>query len=185
MSQVDPDGDGTPNPQSKFNGAARLSFVSSRTYTGNFSGFIDAAEECADMAFNASLPGWFMPWVSDDAELAPDKLENLTANPLIPYVTMAGTVVADNRFDFVNGGLVSPINVDENGDAVPDSPVWTGTDSVGDNIGTNCLGFNSSAGGNQGAAGSTAHADSGWTDDILLACDQLARIYCIEVDHQP
>lgn len=180
---VDPDGDGAPAPRNSFAAAARIVFVSSTTETGNFSGSINAGEICDGLAAAAGLPGNYLPWVSDASNLAPDELFNRTRKPGVPYVTVTGQLVANQTTDFVNGSLVSPINVDENGALVADAPVWTGTDALGDNAAPNCSNFNSSSGGDSGVIGRTSRSDAGWSNTgTPQTCDQPARIYCIEVD---
>jgi len=185
LEQIDPDGDGEPNPVAPFDGAARIAFVSSVTYDdGDFNGSGFANAECFLMALAAGLPGHYLAWMSDSDQLAPDELSNLTFKPLIPYVTTTGVLVANSLSDFVSGGLVAPINVDENGTPVADDPVWTGTDAVGDSTATNCLDFNSQSAGETGGIGRTSLSDAGWTDAGTQTCDLSARIYCIELDDE-
>lgn len=185
LESIDPDDDGVPNEISPFNAKTRVVFVTSVAYDGNFSGFVGANEECAGLAFTAGLPGRYMAWLSDGLVLAADALGDLTNNPTIPYARLDGTLVANTMFDFVGGGLLAPINVDELGGAQADEAVWTSSDAVGDNIIDNCSGYNSSDSIEDGHVGRTSLADAGWTDSGAQTCDQSARIYCIEVDSTP
>lgn len=174
-------------------GVVKRVFVSSATYTGLLgpatnadAGFKGADAKCQALAKAAVLPGIFKAWVSGNDNTKDVKARFTHSN--LKYVLVTGTVIANNWNDLVDGSIAAPINVDENGNAVAGSDVWTGTLSDGGvrDAGADC---SSNVAGsswedetqfNAGGYGRTDQTDGRWTNTSQKQCLNTARLYCFQ-----
>ncbi len=156
---------------------SKLVFVTSGTYDGNLGGIAGGDATCNTLAGAAGLPGTYQAWLSD----AGSNPAAAFTQSSFPYVLVDGTKIADDWAALIVLPLDAPINIDENGPpAVALSGVWTGTNSNGTANGTDCLGWISNAGGNNGRTGRTDSTIVNWTDSNSLACNNSRRLYCFE-----
>ncbi|HLT35307.1 MAG TPA: hypothetical protein VK034_03455 [Enhygromyxa sp.] len=89
----------------------RLVFVTSQLYNGNFGGLAGADAKCQERADAAGLPGTYLAWLSTLAESPSSRFSHST----LPYVTVTGTVIADDWADLIDGTLHEPISITELG----------------------------------------------------------------------
>jgi hypothetical protein len=149
-------------------------------YPGTCSGVttgLDAGDcICQTLADNALLDGTYKAWLSDDTMDARDRLTQ--AN--VPYIRVDGEVVVANSFaDLVDGSLMNPIFLTEDGGA-PRSEVWTGTRPDGTAAPDNCANWTSQSNADLGTVGAPFLSDVTWTERFSSNCDNELFIYCIE-----
>ena len=166
-------------------------FVTAETFTGDLGGFAGAEAKCNLAAASASLPGTYLPWLSD-ATNSPSTLFNKDAQ----WRLVTGERVAHSWMDLIvqNKRAPSPynrdflrtaINVDQHGVIHVDGNVWTATDTRGETLGistsdcnewtTNCVDC-----GSVGALGRMLNGDSQWTSWQTQACNWFERLYCFQ-----
>jgi hypothetical protein len=112
-------------------------FITSTTHYGNLPG-IGAADFFRNVrASAAGLTGNFKAWISDSPATAP----NVTfTRPTVDYVLPDMTVVAHGWTGLTTTDLLHPINLDENGVSVNQSPIeievstYTATDRTGAHV---------------------------------------------------
>ena len=119
-------------PESCLPDISRIIFVTSSTYNGDLGGLAGADQKCQDHADTAGLPGTFKAWLSDNSISAKDRLTHSTE----PYGLVNGFLVATDWDDLTDGALYRPINVDEHGNTVTQSSVWSLTSSDGTQMNT-------------------------------------------------
>jgi len=164
----------------------RLVFISSfNRYNGDFGGLARADLECRNLADVSPLPhvrgrNW-KAWMSGDnsGDSAAERLEH--SNLLYRLVDQT-TLIADGWDDLVDGTIANPINMDEKGNPVFGSSVWTGTNGDGSaRTGRTCGSWNDGTTGELGYYGSSSQTNSGWTLSGFVSCNtNNRRIYCIE-----
>jgi uncharacterized repeat protein (TIGR02543 family) len=161
----------------------KLVFVTSETFTWSSSPPVGAAggdAGCLSFAQNAGLTGNWLAWLSD-ATTSPSI--RFTQNT-IPYVTLDGTVIANNWTQLTSGTLQNAIMHDQNGAAVAASYVWTGTNANGTavtSISTNdCNNWTAGTSGYSGTVGYLQYPNSEWTNDTSYSCLNTARLYCFQ-----
>jgi hypothetical protein len=168
----------TPTPESPTptppDGAKRI-FVTSFLPLGNLGGVNGADAFCQQLATDASLPGAYKAWLSDDANSAASRLTHSTD----PYVLVDGTPLAVDWTDLTDGTLLAAITRTETGESVSASAVWTGTDESAGATAPNCRNWTSDATFDGGAYG-TASADFNWTRSDTRSCGAGARLYCVQ-----
>ncbi len=171
-----------------------LVFVSSTKFEGNLLPALDAKQgldladaHCQALAQAASHPGTFKAWLSDDAQ-GPASRFGLSPSYSGHFVLadgpslQEGTLLAAGLQDLLDGSLAHPIDVDENGNSVSSSSVWTNTKPDGTPAGADhCSKWSSSSGLVKGRIGLTELADSGWTNFDQTQCSNSARIYCFQL----
>lgn len=157
-----------------------LVFVTSSKHRGNLNGIAGADAICNQRAAEAQLPGFYKAWVSDDFE---EPLSRFTRNDG-PYVLTDGTRIADNWDDLVDGELLAPINVMENGHQAMggDSYVWAGTDHAGTHFYYDCEEWTSSSEESYGRFGRSYMNNAEWSGELssLLNCSNVMRLYCFQ-----
>jgi hypothetical protein len=183
--------DGTPRPQSLSACAAqsvnecaqrKTVFVTSVTYDGNLGGLAGADANCQALADAAGLGGTYKAWLSDSSTDARDRLTHAT----VPYVRTDGASIADDWADLVDNPagdpLLNPIDRDENGNAVGNVRVWTGTTFAGQMLpgDTICSDWLDGTASFNGRTGRTNRVDLGWTSVLTLGCNTLRALYCFE-----
>ncbi len=161
----------------------KLVFVTSETFTWSSSQPVGAAggdAGCLSFAQSAGLTGNWLAWLSDAATSPSTRFTQNT----IPYVTLDGTVIANNWTQLTSGTLQNAIMHDQNGVAVAASYVWTGTNANGTavtSISTNdCNNWTSGTSGYSGAVGYLQYPNSEWTSDGSYVCTNTARLYCFQ-----
>lgn len=172
---------------------AKVAFLSSRPYFGDFGGVEAADQDCQDLATAAGLPGAFLAWLSVPGN---DVIDRFTQHA-DQYVRTDGARVADDWADLTDGSLDSPINVTEFGTAAeaPEPAVlchggetceiaFTGTLDNGqayEGTNPNCDGWTSQNFPPSFTGGSVNNVDGNWTLSASgLRCDYAARLYCFE-----
>jgi hypothetical protein len=96
-----------------------------------------------------------------------------------PYLNTQGQMVGDGyyRFNVANhGNLSSAVQLDEFGNSVGTSAVWTGTQNTGGASTDHCNNWNSTT--NNGLAG-LANSTSQWTNNATKPCGTDNRVYCV------
>lgn len=159
-------------------------FVTSALYTGNLGGLAGADANCKTLADAAgpTLSGrTWMAWLSDDNNTPNLRFTKST----LPYVLVNGTQIAANWTALV-AGISAPINVNELGQTVPPTQVWTDTLPSGWWYGTgpnyNCANWTVTGGsGNSAQVGLSSASNSQWTNSATnIACNSTLRLYCFE-----
>ncbi len=173
--------------------AGKVVFVTSRSGTGQLSGWTDAGGRegiaagdaiCQAAATRAGLPraSSFKAFLSDTSRNAVDRL---TTDG--PWIRVDGAPVAGNRAALASGALFAPISVDENGrpvgglnDPVSHWTAWTGTGERGLSTGRHCGDWKAGS----GALGEIGVAIIGlpdWSYFQFVSCDAwIAALYCFE-----
>lgn len=91
------------------------------------------------------------------------------------YVRVDGEPIARGFDELLSGTLRNPISLDILGTEVS-TLVWTGTESDGTAGGNDCSSWTSRSG--QAGVGLTDQVDADWTDDVIIPCSGLLRLYC-------
>ena len=161
------------------------------------SGILGADEKCQALANDAGLTGKYKAWISD--RWNSPKL-NFTAfkNDDIPisFQLVDGTIIAHNWDDLLDGSLLHPINMDENGVTVgspylvwsstrtdgtanspdyrycetkdPDRPTYTQTTGWASTLDTT------------GYTGNSSSVTSSWSRRNFFSCSAERRLYCFQ-----
>ena len=167
----------------------RTVFVTSAEYKGNLGGTmgglsgLDLADSlCQKLAASAGRSGTYMAWLSDANESPSSRFGLDDAFGGIFELT-DGTTVASGWTDLTDGSISHAIDMDENGNVVDSSAVWSNTKVNGAAKGSNhCSGWTSNALEVDGAYGGTSSASMGWTDSgKTTTCSSSARLYCFQV----
>ncbi|HEY0135135.1 MAG TPA: hypothetical protein VGB85_13695 [Nannocystis sp.] len=172
---------------------ARLVFLSSAFYDGDFGGLDGADLRCRNLAKAAGITSWptFRAWLSD-AHTGP--LERFVLIPAKPYGLPTGERIADSLADLVLNGPRDGIRVDELGKPLPPGLVWTNTGVAGEPHSAldHCQHWDSPAPDQFARAGLSHVAKAPqdawqtwsdqrhWTSLFLWQCDKTARLYCFE-----
>lgn len=157
-------------------------FVSSAAHPANLGGLAGADEVCNILARKAKLPGRYKAWLSSSSGSPATRFSH---NPG-PYVLTNGTVIANYWIDLIDGNLLAPIDIMENGrPRTGDEWVWTGTLSTGAAAPSlTCSDWTSSASTERGIIGLSSNKDSFWTGDEVVpvtnTCDAPAHLYCFQ-----
>ena len=159
-------------------------FVTSDSYSGNLGGLSGADTKCQALAQAAGLDGTFKAWLSDSSGASPS---TRFSNSTDAYVKVDGAVVANDYTDLVSGNLRSEINLDQNGNAVNDSYVWSNTKSdgtvQGSNPGTHSCNDWTASGSVYGFVSHTTRrsVSPDWSYEGNPSCDfPDVRLYCFE-----
>lgn len=160
----------TPTPA-----VSKRVFLYTPAITGNLGGLAGADSKCQTAA--AGLGGTWKAWISDGTTSAASRLTQST----LPYKLLTGTTIANNWTDLVDGTILSPINIDQNGGTVTSGFAWTNTTNAGAVAGTShCTSWTSGAGNKSGVYGNSSATGSTWTNNSLWACNNAAYLYCFE-----
>jgi hypothetical protein len=159
-------------------------FVTSATFTGDLGGQKGADAKCARAAKAVGLSGTFKAWLSTSKRNAKDKLGTARG-----FVRVDGQPFADRVSDIVAGRIFNPLDIDENGDAHPDSPnpVWTGTLGAGTvATGDTCSDWTSKFFEDRGDTGVSSEGPTFWTDNLANvgnSCNSAQSLYCFDTSH--
>jgi hypothetical protein len=163
-------------------GGPCLVFITSGKYVGGFGGLTGADYICQQRAANATpapLPGTYKAWVADPTGAPSTRFMQSTG----PYRLVNGTTIAANWNDLTDGTLAAPIDVMENGEAVPfDSTItWTNVTPNGTSAGTNhCNYWNSLQSFDSGGTGNASYIGATWTQNNIEPCLAERRLYCFQ-----
>ena len=160
-------------------------FITSTTHNGNLGGLTGADAICNQLASNAGLPGAgnYLAWLT----IYPPEQSPSTrfTHASVPYKRVDGVQVASNWSDLTDGSITQPINVDENGNPINLSSVWTSTASNGTVLpdpaecGTEWMSAINGLVGAVGLAGA-GRTDATWTAFGYATCDTQVRLYCFQ-----
>ncbi len=165
-------------------------FTTSTTYSGNLGGLMGADQLCQARAAAGNLSGTFKAWLSDSTTSAASRL----THGALPYELVDGTVVAADWTALTSGMLQTMIELDENGNLLPQADTCSGfnghyvwTDSADDgtiyDAAQSCQNWTSALGTDNGSTGSssTLQATSYWSSWCHLeSCSSMASLYCIQ-----
>lgn len=165
----------------------KLVFVTSTLYGPNFGTLAQADQVCNEEAADAGLPGFYVAWLSDTTENAPDRMSRFDPQQGVyergwmdsPLYTLDGARVKDNGWFLVQTGIPdSPLGVDVNGEAVAGT-AWTGTsrELIADT--ETCENWTTSMGPSRGMAGDISATIDEWTETDRVLCDTNHRLYCM------
>lgn len=158
-------------------------FLSSYTYSGDLGGLEGADEKCNDLASAVGLPGTYMAWLSDSTVSVSDRISHSS----VAYIRVDGVVVAEDWNDLVDGELMSPINVDQNGIQHSLRKAWTGTQVDGNKIVDRtsiyyCEDWTTDIYHllRKGTPGYSDKLDSSWTFSPEQFCKEHYHLYCFQ-----
>jgi len=150
-----------------------------RTAGGALNGLTGGDKLCQAAADAGKVqPGFYIAWLSTFSIDASDRLPANTSGYYLP----SGLKVADSKADLLDGGLLNPIDEDENGGVLV-ANVWTGTRSDGRGAPgsqTTCTEWTEGTSFRDGLKGSTAASNGSWTDSFRASCGGVAHLYCFE-----
>lgn len=153
-------------------------FATMNTWTPVFGGVSGAVNLCSTSASDAGLPNSsaYRPWLSDDSSSPSLEFDTMYSGR---YVTLDGTIVAEGWQGLIDGMLDNAIHLDEYGEEILYSIVWTATETDGTlDEAAPCDNFQSLGGV---AAGGAAYAtNQDWTQTGPLGCDDSLGLYCFE-----
>jgi hypothetical protein len=168
----------TPSP--------KIVFLSSAVYNGNLGGLEGADNKCTALANASGLSGLYKAWLSDQTGSPSSRFTHNAA----AYKRVDGVLVANDWNNLIDGSLLNPIDVYENGAVIsgPESVVWTATLSNGQLGGGGGVcsggaptGWLTDSNQDDALVGDATLVDSYWTDaKLILSCDFVAHIYCFE-----
>lgn len=178
---ISPTPTSTPSPSLSPQASFKRVFVTSTTYNGNLGGLTGADTKCQERANAASLGGTWKAWLSDSLTSVSSRLNHSS----VPYKLLNGIVVANGWSGL--SSLSQSININEFGNPVSPTPVWTGSNCFGEirvnppyNI-TSCANWISDASSVKGFAGGTNNKDCGWSETSNYNCnDSSLHLYCFE-----
>ena len=159
----------------------RYVFSTSEPYYGGLEGYSGATDKCVTHANSANLANWsrFKPCLSDDNGSPADGRIDPSFEG--DYVLVDGTIVAKGISDLTDGDINHPINVDEYGNQVFYSYVWTSTSASGNQSVPNpCVDFASSNSMYSSGVGRTDSTLSSWTSYVTYPCNNPCGLYCFE-----
>ena len=154
-------------------------FVTSRVYDGDLAGVLSPDEECMQLAAAVGIEGNYKAWISDGLGNSPDTtFEKAT----IPYALLDGTIIANNYTDLTDGTLQHAIDMDEYGNSVIATKMWTGTlaDGTVDLDSNHCDNWTSYSESLTGLVGWKESTSSQWSDWYAERCDLAGGLYCVE-----
>lgn len=180
-------------------------FVTSTPYNGNLGGLEGADRKCQVAANNSTYYpkgssqhlgnfAW-KAWLSTDSvsPTSPSRFGDLTKindNFILNFTLVNGTEVAADWNQLISGTLLSPINLDENGNPITTAGqtgagVWTNTSPSGGITNTNpnssCANWTSNNGLLRGQYGNTLSNQATWTQGAGTECSfSVFRLYCFE-----
>lgn len=161
---------------------SRTVFVTSTLQKGGFGGLTGADQICNDLATAASLPGAgsYLAWLSDSEESPSTRFVQET----IPYQRLDGAVIASGWDELTGGTIRVPINLDQNGDGIPEGEeiqVWTHTGADGVAAPHNDCNNWTDSQSTCNWVGRTTEVGGSWTAVTnAVSCDFERRLYCFQ-----
>jgi hypothetical protein len=159
--------------------AVKRVFVTSSEHTGNLGGQAGGDGICQTRAQAAGLPGSYKAWLTGSLGTPLTTFTQFQG----PYVRIDGVKVADNFADLTDVTIDAPITVTDTGASLAAMgfvPVWTGTNSLGNAQGANCLNWTNATSSFTGWNGNALVSAFQWTSLNGRDCNQPARLYCFE-----
>ncbi len=161
----------------------RLIFTTAAIFTGGM-GYDDANKYCHVEGAAYFRPDRnFRAWLS----VMGDPMINHLGPTGVAYRLPGTERVALNNEDLLDGSLEHALDQDVAGKTIPGDPgctpgslAWTGTDIDGTTNPAECVAW-SGDGMDAGAAGNITAQDASWTFQCPEYCDELLRLYCIDV----
>lgn len=154
-----------------------LIFITDMEFQGNLGGHDGASAKCQAAADAASLPGTFVA-VLHDGTSGPDL--STEDGPLAQgFISPAGDYIAHTA-DQILGGDFNRLIPNESGTSPGYRPVWLNLDNDGEEMGSDCDGFTSSATGPKGDIFYSRVI--GRKDSTQLGCQQDASLLCVATD---
>jgi hypothetical protein len=154
-------------------------FVTSESFGGNLGGVAGADAKCQNAADVAGLGGEWKAWIAADTVNSTPAARFSVASR--GYETMQGEYVGGRLLDIFPEYIMTPINIDENGQSIlPSVWIWTGVHSKGYPTAFSCLGWTSNLNAQSGTRGEADGLHSVWTNLGESSCDTLHRLYCFE-----
>jgi hypothetical protein len=174
--------------------AARRAFITSATFTGDLGGVWQADARCKELAAAAGDPRApdYYALLSTSTASAAERLTALDGDSL-PYVGFTGEKLADSLADLLAAGPAAGITFTENGDALLDARVLTGTAPGGGTFADqHCQDWTSADKDHGARVGQSFPSDPGdipgwqaegwWTSFASYTCEKpFFRLYCIEL----
>ena len=163
-------------------------FITAAMYFGNMTP-TDSEEQnslqradanCQQQATDAGLDGQYQAWLSEDSVGPATRFE--IEYPSSNFLLVDGTLIAASWQDLLGGKLLTPIYLDQHGNAWPTGSIWTGTGPLGTPVGNNCVNWTTMSTMFYGASGRSGATSASWTDqNYEFRCSTKARIYCFQV----
>lgn len=173
----------------------RLFFVTSQLFDGDLGGVSGADLKCHAAASKAGLAhsNKYRAWISDNFQSPATRFEQWDLAG-VPLMLPGGRVISDDLLDLSDNGPHTGIARTELGDVAHTQFVWTNTSAFGEifSIDDHCDGWLAAEQGIHARRGLNAlaveegpewdlwRAERWWTSYVSLACDQLARLYCVD-----
>jgi hypothetical protein len=168
--------DGGPGP------CIHIVFVTSTTSQGDLGGLQGADAKCAELGESVGGDQWTAVLSGSEISAA----ERITVTGRVCNVN--GDTIADDAAEWWSASHQNPINVDEQGNTLPDNQwrVWSGTEPDGSTVAggaaTHCTDWSMASGA--GVALGDAHkTNAEWIRAMLPViphCDTTARLYCFD-----
>lgn len=155
-------------------GTTKRVFVTSTTMSANLGGLLGADFLCTQRATSANLKGLWRAWLSTQTTNAVTRITG--AGPW--SLTTGG--VAVTRAQLTKAPITHRIERDESGNAQT-GLVWTGTDSDGTFLDSDCNAWTTNASSGHAATGDSKSTSDPWTAAVPSNCSALRRLYCFEL----
>jgi hypothetical protein len=165
-------------------GASKRAFVTSATYSGDLKTAAGAADGlaagdalCETAARAQNLGGAWRAWLSAGNTTALSRIADVG-----PWKLIGGAIVFNNAAGLATTPS-SALERDEAGRLVPSADyVFTGTESGGNIVGGDCVGWTSASAYDQATFGYVGSTDSEWTSSRTgkTACSGSAHLFCLE-----
>ncbi len=191
---VDPQRDSAPClPTCRYDG--RITFISSKMYTGKLGGVSGADLKCQVLAktFDPEHAHRYRAWLSDGVSGPATNFDHGPMFAATPYVLLDGVVIADSFEDLVDSGPAVGITLTDAHEAVMEQYVWTHTTHEGEPVpdGDHCgqwtddspklgatMGWNAVP---ENSPDLQTWADERWwTRYLEKGCNFPRRLYCFE-----
>ena len=157
-------------------------FITSQQYYGNAMGGISGADsKCQARANAVGLGGvTWKAWIVADGSSPSSAFVHFAT----PIYRIDGAQVVDNWADLIDGTIVNPINVTENGSSIGNVQVWTGDDGntigeVPDTVRSCATNWDNATGASTGWYGLSGSTNSQWVGGNFGNCSSWNfRLYC-------
>ena len=173
----------------------RVVFATSGTFNGDLktaghglnglNGADNLCQQAADSSESIVPSGEYVAWLSTSTSNARDRLAPLIDDGyVLPDRT---TIIAANKSDLLDGGMLNPINQDEKGATLSSDNAWTGAHFDGTSFtdvstAETCNDWTTPSGlnGVSGIYGDTGLKEMQWNEEGTLPCDNQLHIYCFQ-----
>ncbi len=156
----------------RFTNRPTIFVTGGRTTSGSFGGLAGGDRICQQIA--KKFHGQWVAWLSDTSTDARDRFFYNG-----PFALPNQEIVAYTKQDLLNGTLLHPINIGDNGAPAADNGVWTGTRPNGARSGYSCDNWTNSSSRSYGTLGESKSATGTWTSYQDSACSRSLYLYCL------